>query len=83
MIVRREYVCVRCGLVWFDEKLGLSQGVICPECNNDGNSDVLEERIFAFDTLTWFYTCIEAKDSLKSRNKRIHYHKNHEWYEAN
>lgn len=80
-MAKREYCCVNCGLIWFDEKLGLSKGVICPECSNDGNIYGHDKGLFACDTLAWFYANEAAVSMLKKRGKKIHYHKEHPWYE--
>lgn len=76
--LKREYCCVNCGLIWFDEKTSINLGIICPECNNDGQRHDLS--IFACDTTGWFYASEGAVASLKLRNKKIHYSKDHPWY---
>ena len=76
--MKREYCCVNCGLIWFDEKMHLGEGVICPECSNTGANH--EFSIFACDTMGWTYASKGAVDSLKNRGKKIHYHKNHPWH---
>lgn len=76
--MKREYCCTNCGLIWFDEKMSLNENVVCPECNNNGQKHDLS--IFPCDTTGWFYASEGAKESLKSRGKKIHYAENHPWF---
>lgn len=67
---KREYCCCSCGLVWFDESPRQSG---CPECDE-------YTVIYACDTLSFFYAEEDIKESLKARNRFIHYAQDHPYY---
>lgn len=73
--MNREYCCSRCGIIWFDKSMSTNNAV-CPECENVSS----EYPIFACDTLGWFYASEAVEEELKSRDRKIHYHKSHLFY---
>jgi hypothetical protein len=66
-IMRKEYCCTQCGLIWFDKN---SNEIECPECANHAIED-----IFLCDSSAWFEAYTGVILELQMRNKRIHYHK--------
>lgn len=69
----KEYCCAQCGLIWFAEKT-VGEHISCPECNESEASGFL----YDCNSMSYAYAYDNICKNLKSRNKEIHFHKDHE-----
>ena len=73
MDYKREYCCPECGLIWIQKvNAGAINNIVCPECENQYN--------YACDTFGYAYAAQSIKENLEKNNKKIHYDKEHPFY---
>ncbi len=73
--MKREYCCPMCGLIWFAES---TDKIICPECENSNE----KMGVYACDTFGYCYASESIKEHLEKRQRKIHYSKEHPYYEG-
>jgi hypothetical protein len=59
IVLDREFICCKCGLMFWDEmnKETLGYNYKCPDCDNT-------ELVFAMDTMGWVYFYQNHKNNL-------------------
>lgn len=72
---KREYCCNECGLIWFDETT-TANTTTCPECGNSNRNGL----IYACDSMGFVYAYNSIVNRLKEKDKRVHYAKDHPYY---
>lgn len=71
----REFCCHNCGLIWFDNE-PIANKIECPECNNTMN----KKGLSACDTFGYCYAYDGIVKGLIKNNAKIHYAKEHPYY---